>query len=262
MSVDTSLITKLRDLTGAGIGDCRQALEEANNDIDLAVELMRKKGVMKAAKKSDRATKEGVIAVAKGEGKLAIFGIACETDFVSRNEDFIVAVNQLAADLLSSGDPEAFRVLAEERIKNELVLKIGENLQLAVCEIITGEQLGYYLHSNKKIASVVVMSGSSESVANELAMQVTAMSPRYVSPENVSDKEKEKEKEIYREQLKAENKPENMWDKISEGKLNKFYTEVCLLNQAFIKDDKISIEQYIKQQDSNAKVLDFKRFAI
>ena len=264
MAVDTKLITQLREMTGAGVGDCKSALEEANNDIDKAVEVMRKKGVLKAAKKADRATKEGVIALAKAEGKIAVTGLACETDFVSRNDEFIKAVDGFARQLLETAEDE-FKTWADTKIKNELIVKIGENLQLVCASVIEGRVIGSYLHSNKKMASVVVLSDGTQELANDLAMQVAAMAPKYIRPEDVPAEEQKKEKEIHREQLKNEGKPEAMWEKIMAGKLQKYFTEVCLVKQAFIKDDKITIEKLL-QQAGGAKdkieVISFFRFSI
>ncbi len=261
MAIDTKLIIKLRELSGAGVGDCSAALEEANSDIDKAIEILRKKGAVKAAKKSERTTKEGVIAIAKDDSKVAIVGLACETDFVARNQDFIKAVDQMAQKLLTTPEDE-FKSWAEDKIKNDLTIKIGENIKLLVAEIIKGELVGTYLHSNKKLAAVVVLSGGDGGLATDLAMQVTAMSPRYLKPEQISAEEIEKEKEIYQEQLKTEGKPEAMREKIILGKLNKYYQEVCLLKQVFIKDDKISIEDFIKKQGKEIEVVKFVRYQI
>ncbi|MDX9892920.1 MAG: translation elongation factor Ts [Patescibacteria group bacterium] len=261
MSIDTKLITKLRGLTGAGISDCKQVLEEALGDMDKAVELLRKKGAVKAAKKSERETKEGVIAMTQDGNRVAIAALACETDFVARNQDFIQAVSDFAKQLLALGQDD-FKVWVQAKIKDELIVKIGENIQLVESEIIEGEVLGAYLHSNKKVASVVVLSGGSQELAIDLAMQVAAMSPKYVKPEDISSEEIEKEKEIYREQLKSEGKPEAMWEKIMPGKLNKYYQEVCLLNQPFIKEDKLSVQDYIKKQGEGIAIVKFSRYQI
>jgi len=261
MAVDTQKITQLRELSGAGIADCKAALEESGSDLNKAIEVLRKKGAIKAAKKSDRATKEGVIAMAKAGEKVAVVGLACETDFVALNEDFIETTNEFAQELLKQGS-EKFKAWAEAKIKNELIVKIGENIQISSAEIITGKTIGSYIHSNKKVASVVVLSGGKEDLAINLAMQVTAMSPKYIKPEEVPAAEIEKEKEVYREQLKAEGKPQTMWEKIILGKLNKYYQDVCLLKQAFIKDDKIFIEQLIRNQGGDIEVMKFSRFQI
>lgn len=254
-------IVKLRQITGAGMMDCKNALEEAEDDLEKAVEILRKKGEIKAVKKAERVTKEGVLAIAKAENKMAIVGLACETDFVARNEDFVKTVAEYAERLLSSRANE-FRAWAEEDIKNNLIIKIGENIQLAFAEIIEGAVLGSYLHPNKKLAAVAVLSGGSAELANEIAMQVAAMSPRYLNSEDVEPSELEKEKEIYREQLKNEGKPENIWDKIMEGKLAKFYSEVCLLKQQFFKDEEITVEEFVRKSGADIKIESFKRFSL
>jgi elongation factor Ts len=247
-------------MTGAGVGDCKGALDEAGGDIDKAIEVLRKKGAIKAAKKSDRATKEGVIAIARQADKIAIAGLACETDFVSLSQDFIDLVGGFSQKLLEIG-PEEFKTWAENKIKDELAVKIGENLQLVGGDIYEGKLIGTYLHSNKKIAGIVVLNGGTPELAGDLAMQVVAMSPKYITPEEVDQGEMEKEKEIYRAQLKNEGKQEAMWDKIIAGKLQKYFTDVCLVKQAFIKDDKKSIEKLLAE-NGNAKIVAFKRYQI
>lgn len=262
MAIDLQTISQLREKTGAGVGDCQKALVEAEGDLTKAIEILRQKGEIKAAKKSDRATKEGVIALAQAPGKVAVVAINCETDFVARNVDFIEAVNGYAQKLLTADEAAAFKTWLTEEIKRELVIKIGENLQLSQVEILTGSVLGVYLHANKKLAAVVALEGGSESLANDLAMQVAAMAPKYLSPENVAVEELVKEKEIYQAQLKQENKPEAIWDKIIAGKLNKFYEEVCLLNQIYIKDESKKVSQLLSEAGDKAAIKFFQRFQI
>lgn len=261
MAIDTKLITELRDLTGAGIGDCRAALEESNNDIQKAIEVLRKKGSLKAAKKAERATKEGVISLLIEGDRVGVVGLACETDFVARNEDFINEVQEMNKKLIDAGQEE-FASWADEKIKKDLIIKVGENLQLAFAEITKGDVLGAYLHTDKKSAAVVVLSGGDAELGKELAMQVVAMAPKYLKPADVPIEEVEKEKEIYREQLLNEGKPAEMIEKIIPGKLEKFYSEVCLLNQPFIKDDKRKIADLVKQAGEGAEILTFKLYRI
>ena len=184
MGIDIKVVSKLREQTGAGIGDCKSALEESNGDTDIAIEILRKKGAIKAAKKSDRTTSEGVIAIAKQDKKVAIVGLACETDFVARTDDFINTVDEFAQKLLTTSEDE-FKSWVEDKIKNELIVRIGENIKLTSSEIIEGEVIGTYLHSNKKIAAVVVLSSGEQHLATDLSMQVAAMSPQYLKPEDV-----------------------------------------------------------------------------
>ncbi|MFA5047612.1 MAG: translation elongation factor Ts [Patescibacteria group bacterium] len=245
MNIDLQTISQLRDKTGAGIGDCKKALEESGGDIDLAIENLRKRGEIKAAKKSDRATKEGVIALASEGDKLAVVALACETDFVSRTDEFGQTVSDFATHLLANNSLDEFKSWAEKIMKDELVMKIGENLQLGGYGVFTGSPMGTYLHSNKKVAGVVVLSGGSKDLADDIALHLAAMSPKYLNPQEVPTDVLDKEKEIYREQLKSENKPEAIWDKIIDGKLNKFYEDNCLLNQVFVKDDTKKIKDLL-----------------
>ncbi len=243
MSVDLKTISELREKTGAGIADCKSALEEAGGNIDSSIVLLRKKGEIKAAKKADRAVKEGIVAFSGTDKKCAVVALACETDFVSRGEAFQKVAAEMAGKLLISS-PDEFKAWADGQIK-ELVLKIGENIQLAGLGVYEGETIGRYLHSNKKIGGIAAFSGGSREIADEIAMQIVAMTPKYLDQQSVPADVLEKEKEIYSEQLKAENKPAAIWDKIIEGKLNKFYEENCLINQIFIKDDAKKIKDLL-----------------
>lgn len=238
------LVKKIRNITGAGMSDINKALTEAQGDENKAIEILRKAGQKIAAKKADRAVKEGVISLVQENNKIAVVALGCETDFVAKNQDFIDTVNSLAQELMKTGK-EAFVEAATHKIQNELIVKIGENLKLASFDLIEAEIIGSYLHSNKKVAAVVVLSSGSEELAKDIAMHVAAMAPKYLRPEDVPADIVNKEKEIYSEQLKNEGKPEAMWDKILPGKLAKFYSEVCLLKQPYIKEDKQSIEQLL-----------------
>ncbi|MBI5621928.1 elongation factor Ts [Candidatus Falkowbacteria bacterium] len=255
MSLDD--IKKLRETTGAGMVDCQKALDEAGGDLTAAVDILRKKGLEKAGKKAERATSEGMIAMAREGKKVAVASLRCETDFVARNSDFGAAVAEFASQLLTVSADE-FKTWAEEKIKNELIVKIGENLQLGDFGVLEGDVVGVYLHSDKKQAAVVVLSGGTAAQANDLAMQVVAMSPSYIRPEDVPAEVIAKEKEIYVEQMAGENKPAEVLQKIIEGKLQKFYMETCLLKQPFIKDDSQTVEQCL----GNATVNEFQRYSI
>lgn len=253
------LIKKIREITGAGMIDVKDALVEAQEDETKAIEILRKKGTQKAAKKAGRQAHEGVLALVAADKKLAIVGLNCETDFVARNEDFVAAVSDFAKKLLELGE-EAFKIWAEDEIKNNLIVKIGENLQLNHASIIEGETIGSYLHSNKKVAGIVVLSGGNEEIAKDIAMHIAAFAPEYLQPEDVPAEVLDKEKEIYTEQLKAEGKPAEIIEKIMTGKIEKFYSEVCLIKQAFVKDDKISIEKLLA--DNNAKIEKFSYYSL
>lgn len=261
MTIDLQTITQLRNQTGAGLADCKKSLEEAQGDITKAIEILRKSGEIKAAKKADRTTNEGLVAIIKEGHKAAGVVLACETDFVSRNEDFINAVSSYAQKLLNTPEND-FKAWAEENIKTDLVLKIGENIKLGDCGVLSGPVLGVYLHSNKKTGAVVVLDGGSEALASDLAMQVVAMSPQYLSPESVPPEKIEKEKEIYRDQMKNENKPAEIIEKIIAGKLNKYFEEVCLLNQLFIKDDSKTISVLLKEAGEGITIKEFRKFSV
>jgi len=258
MSIDLKLLSELREKTAAGLGDCRATLIEADNDLNKAIEILRKKGEIKAAKKADRATKEGIIAVSGDSKRLAVVALACETDFVARTEAFQATVKDFAKKLLTAPDVETFKAGASQQIKDELTMKVGENMQIAEAQVFAGETVGVYVHSNKKVAGICVLSGGSEELANEIAMQIAAMSPKYLSPETVPAEVIEKEKEIYQDQLKSENKPEQIWDKIIFGKLAKFYEENCLINQVYIKDDTKKIKDLL----GSAQITEWARFAL
>jgi len=256
--MDLKLVSELRGKTGAGLGDCRAALEESGGDLDKAVEILRKKGEMKAATKADRETKEGIIAMSGDASRLAVVALACETDFVCATDAFKQAAQEMPEKLLASTSVESFKQEAEAHIKSELTMRIGENMMIAGAGIYSGGVIGKYIHFNKKVAGVAVLSGGSPETADDIAMQIAAAKPKYLDPESVPADVIGKEKEIWREQLKNENKPEQIWDKIISGKLNRFYEENCLISQAFIKDDTKKISDLL---DSN-KIIDWALFSL
>lgn len=252
-------IKKLRDLTGAGIVDCKKALDEAGGDLDKAVEILRKKGGAKAAKKADRATNEGLVEIAlSGNKKVSIVKVLCETDFVARNEDFQNFVKNVAEAGLNGSAEEFFNSK-----KDEFVLKVGENLTFGGGEVLEGDFVSSYKHSNNSVATAVAFNKEIDSLlGNDIAMQIAAMNPSCLVPEEVSAEELEKEKDIYREQLKAEGKPVEMIEKILVGKVSKYYEDVCLIKQSFIKEDKKSVEQVLKEADPELKIIKFVRYSL
>ncbi|PIR93880.1 elongation factor Ts [Candidatus Falkowbacteria bacterium CG10_big_fil_rev_8_21_14_0_10_39_11] len=256
MAIDTQTIIKLRQMTGAGMVDCKKALVAAEGDLDKAIEILRKNGEAKAAKKAERETNEGIITLAESDGKVAYVALKSETDFVARNEDFIAAGKELAEKLLTVSEEE-FKTLAETKIKNELVVKIGENIQLGDYGVVSDKVVGAYLHSNKKVAAIVTLSAGTKDVAVDVGMQIVAMSPEYLKPENVPAEVVDKEKEIATEQLKKEGKPAEIIEKIIGGKITKYYQEACLTKQMFIKDDKVSVEDYVKSAADGAEITSF-----
>ncbi len=246
-------IKKLREETGVSTMACKKALEEANGDHEKAIDLLRKKGEAKAASRADRSTSQGVVAIAEGDGKAAIVTLACETDFVAKNEDFITEAKSLAEKVLAEGEDTDLNETV-----SELTIKLGEKIEVPAKTIVEGSNIGTYVHSNNKIGTAVVLSGGDNELAKDIAMHVAAMNPLYANPEEVPAEAVAKEKEIWTEQLKQEGKPENIWENIMQGKERKFREENALLKQAFVKNPEQTIEQLL----GDIKVEQFVRSAI
>lgn len=262
------LIKQLREMTGAGMVDCKKALEEAGNNLEVAVEILRKKGISKAAKRTDREANEGVIKVAVSADKKTayILEMNSETDFVSRNEKFQALADAILA-LVIDKEPADLAALLSLPFENSSVQEaianlsgtIGERMEIKRFEIIKGESVAAYSHLGGKIGVLVALDQpAKEELAGEIAMQVAAANPKYLLPSEVSAEDIAKEKEIYREQLLKEGKPENMVDKILEGKMGKYYSEVCLVEQEYIKDDKKKVKDVL----AGANILKFVRYSL
>ncbi len=248
-------IKQLREKTGAGIVDCKKALEEADQDIDQAAEILRKKGIAKAYKRTGNEATEGVIKVAVNEkGNIGyILEINSETDFVAKNENF-QNLSEKILNLIKEKEPsgkEELESLAGEKgtIREELDNLsgvIGEKLKINKFEVLKGPSVAAYSHLGGKIGSLVSLNKEGEQeLALEIAMQVAATNPKYLSPEEIPAEEIEKEKEVYRQELKDQGKPEEIMEKIIEGKIAKYYEEVCLIKQEYIKDDKKKVEDIL-----------------
>lgn len=253
-------LLELRKRTGAGMNDCHMALEESQGDIQNAIEILRKKGAVKAAKKADRNVYEGVIALAFSNDKKngSIIQIHCETDFVAKNSEFIEYAQHIAKTGLTGNSYAEFK-----HSKESLMVKMGENITLERSEKIHGEYLEGYIHSNKKVGVVVSFSsGLHSEVAHDIAMHVAASYPASLTPEDIPKDIIEKEKKIFRENSQCENKPQEIIEKIIQGKLQKFYQEKCLLLQPFIKDDSVSVYNYLKQKAPGVQIIQFIRFQI
>ncbi|PIP66013.1 translation elongation factor Ts [Candidatus Peregrinibacteria bacterium CG22_combo_CG10-13_8_21_14_all_44_10] len=246
-------IKKLRDDTGVSTMACKKALEEANGDQEKAIEILRKKGEAKAASRSERSTAQGVVAVSEGQGKVAMITLACETDFVAKNEDFINEAKKLADKVLSEGEEADL-----SGVIGDLTIKLGEKIELKNKEIFEGKNIGTYIHSNNKIGTAVVLSGGETEVARDIAMHIAAMNPGYISPDEVPVALVEKEKEIWTAQLKQEGKPENIWANIMQGKERKFREENALLKQAFVKNPEETIEKLL----GDLKIETFTRMSV
>lgn len=253
MTVTIDQIKELREETGVSTMACKKALEETNGDKEKAIELLRKKGEAKSAERADRSTGEGVIAIAEGEGKVAIAKLGSETDFVAKNEDFIAGAKDIAQKVLDEG--ESFDAAA---VASELSLKLGEKIDAGEKKLVEGPIVGSYVHSNNKIGVAVTMDGGTNEQARDIAMHVAAMNPAYLTPEEVSQEAIDKEKGIWTDQLKSEGKPENIWDNIMQGKEKKFREENALTKQPFVKNPEQTVEQFA----GDAKITGFARLEI
>ncbi len=255
MSITASQVNDLRQRTGISMMQCKKALEEAKGDEEKAIEILRKKGAAKAAEKSDRAMKEGiVIAEVKGD-RAVLVKMMCETDFVSKNPEFIAIANAAAKEALEKGAVAAEQ--SQGAALKELFVRLGENMSLEVKEL-QGKGVAHYIHTNGKIGVLVRLKDSDDEKARDIAMHVAAMSPKHINPEDVPAAEIEKEKEIWRELLRTEGKPEAMFEKIMGGKEKKYREESALLKQSFVKDGEQTVEQYL----SGNTVTEFIRLSI
>jgi len=269
MAVTMADISKLRTMTGAGMMDCKNALNEANNDFEKAVEIIRKKGQAVAAKRSDREASEGCVLAAAKDGFAAIIALKSETDFVAKNADFVALTQSIldAALQVKAATLDDVKALnLEGRTIAELVIDrsgiTGEKMELDFYETVSGGTAVSYIHPGNKLATIVAFAeeGVEYQVARDVAMQAAAMNPVSLDRNSVSQKVIDTELEIGRDKARQEGKPENMLDKIAEGRLNKFFQESTLLEQAFIKDNKVTVSAYLKANKATATA--FKRVTL
>jgi len=262
------LIKQLREMTGAGMVDCQKALKEANNDLEKAVDILRKKGIAKAAKRTDREANEGVIKVGISADKTEayILEVNSETDFVSRNEKFQSLADSIL-EVIKTQKPANLEALlglkltvgtVQEDLDN-LSGTIGEKLGVKRFEIIQGATVAAYSHLGGRLGVLIALDcAGKEDVAGELTMQIAAANPKYILSSEVDPGEMEREKEVYKAQLIKEGKPEAMVEKIVEGKMGKYYSEVCLVEQEYIKDEKKKIKDIL----GGVNVLKFVRYSL
>jgi elongation factor Ts len=265
-------VKKLRTMTGAGMMDCKKALQEANGDFEAATDIIRKKGQAVANKRADREATEGVVlaGVSQDGRRGAIIVLNCETDFVAKNEGFIGltrSILELALDN-NPGNLEELKSLqldsmtVEETVTNQIGV-IGEKLELSYFEKIETAQVTAYIHPGNKLATLVGFSKATDpQVGKNIAMQIAAMNPVAVDKGDVPQSVIDKEIEIGKEQARNEGKPEEILEKIALGKLNKFYKESTLLNQEYTKNSKITVGQYLKEVDKDLTVSGFLRFTL
>lgn len=269
MAVTMAEISKIRTMTGAGMMDCKNALTEANGDFDKAVEIIRKKGQAVAAKRSDREASEGCVLAAANGGFAAVLALKCETDFVAKNENFI-ALTQSILDVAMAAKPATIEALNELQIEGKTIAALiverigvtGEKMELDFYEFVDGGTAAAYIHPGNKLATLVSFAeeGVDYQVGRDVAMQVAAMNPVSLDRTSVPQKTIDTELEIGRDKARQEGKPEAILDKIAEGRLNKFFQESTLLEQAFIKDSKTTVADYLKANKATATA--FKRVTL
>jgi elongation factor Ts len=264
MEIKAADVAKLRKMTGAGMMDCKAALKEANGDYEKAKDIIREKGKLVADKRADRTATEGVVVYKIDGSKGYMLCLACETDFVAKNEEFGKSANEIL-DIAIAGDMTDLDALMAKAgdLVTEKSGQTGEKVELPFYVRIEAPFIDAYVHTNKKLGAIIGFSKSIPAeVAHDVCMQAAAMAPVSIDAGDVPAAVLEKEREIGREQARQEGKPENMLDKIAEGKLAKFVKENTLLNQALVKNPKVTVGQFIAEADKDAKVIAYKRFSL
>lgn len=256
--ISASTVKELREITGAGMMDCKKALTETNGDIEKAIEYLREKGISKAAKKSSRVAAEGVVAAFVSEDAKtgAVVEVNAETDFVSKNEEFVAFVNKLVEIVAEKApkDVEELKTMefengkTVEEVLTEKIATIGENMSIRRFERIETDNLvGKYIHGNGQIAVLVELKGGNQEVAKDVCMQVAALNAEFLDESQIPADRVEKEKEIITQQTINEGKPANIAEKIAEGRLKKYFEELCLVHQKFVKDSSKTVSEYVKE---------------
>ena len=268
--MDPEGIKELRDLSGAGLMDCKKALEASNNDIDEAIDYLRKKGISKAAKKADRVAAEGLSTVVIDGNNASIVEVNCETDFVAKNEKFVNLVNKIA-DLIVKNDvktmEEAMSLSTEEGTLNDTIVNftatIGEKIsfrRFARLSKTDSQNFGSYIHMGGRIAVLTLLEGADEETAKDVSMHAAAMRPSYVKREDVPAEEVERETSVLKEQAMNEGKPAEIAEKMVNGRINKFYKEICLEEQDFVKDSDMTVGAFVKSK--NGSIVNMVRFEV
>lgn len=273
MAITAADVNKLRQMTGAGMMDCKKALTEADGDFDKAIEIIRKSGQAVANKRADREATEGcVLAKVSADGKYgALVALCCETDFVAKNESFVKLTTSILDAAIASKPAtkdELLQLKLADGTVSEVVTAqvgvIGEKLEIGAYEFLSAEAVTAYIHPGNKLATLVGLNqtGVDAQVGKDVAMQVAAMAPVALNADEVPQSVIEKELEIARELARNEGKPENMLDKIAQGRLAKFFKESTLLEQEFVKDNKKTIKQYLDSVSKGLTATGFKRFTL
>ncbi|GKV55562.1 elongation factor Ts [Sporosarcina sp. NCCP-2222] len=272
MAITAQMVKELREKTGAGMMDCKKALTEVNGDMDAAVDFLREKGLSSAAKKADRIAAEGTTYILVDGNDAVILEVNAETDFVAKNEAFQTLVKELAEHLLAA-KPASIEEAIESKMSNgssvadhisNAVAKIGEKITLRRFEVRTktdSDAFGPYLHMGGRIAVLTVLEGTTDAeAAKDVAMHIAALNPKYISRDQVSEEEVEHERKILTEQALNEGKPENIVAKMVEGRLGKYFEEICVLDQAFVKNSDQKVGDFVKSTGGTLK--EFIRYAV
>ncbi|MBV5136807.1 translation elongation factor Ts [Staphylococcus chromogenes] len=272
MAISAKLVKELREKTGAGMMDCKKALQETDGDIDKAIDYLREKGIAKAAKKADRIAAEGITHVEVKGNEAVIVEINSETDFVARNEGFQQLVKEIANQILET-KAESVEALNETTLPNgkkvsehmnEAISTIGEKLSLRRFALRTktdNDAFGAYLHMGGRIGVLSVVEGTTdEEAAKDVAMHIAAINPKYVSSDQVSEEEINHEREVLKQQALNEGKPENIVEKMVEGRLRKYLQEICAVNQDFVKNPDQTVEEFLKSK--SGQLVDFVRYEV
>ena len=270
MNITAAMVKELRDLTNAGLSDCKKALEATEGNKEEAINWLREKGIAKAAKKSDRIAAEGIAAILVKGNDAAIIEVNSETDFVAKNDTFKALVDEILETLINSNAKtmeEALELKTSEGTINDLIIAktatIGEKLSFRRFERITkkdNETFGSYIHMGGRIAVLTVVSDVEEGVAKDISMHAAAMKPLYVTKEEVPAEEIEKERVVLKEQAINEGKPAEIAEKMVEGRIRKYYEEICLEEQAFVKEPSMSVGKYAS--NNGGKIVSMTRYEV
>jgi elongation factor Ts len=272
MAVTAQMVKELREKTGAGMMDCKKALTETNGDMEKAIDFLREKGIAKAANKADRIAAEGLTSILTEGNEAVILEVNSETDFVAKNEGFQTLVKELAAHLLNNKPATVEEALAQtiengaivaDHI-NAAIAKIGEKLTLRRFEVVSktdNDAFGAYLHMGGRISVLTVLEGTTEAdAAKDVSMHIAALRPKYVSRDQVSQEEVERERLVLTQQALNEGKPENIVAKMVEGRLGKYFEDVCVLDQTFVKNPDQKVRQFVESK--GATVREFVRYEV
>ncbi len=277
-TISATLVKDLREKTGVGMMECKKALEENNGDMEKAILWLRERGLSRAAKKADRVTAEGMVQVYVSPDQAAgvLVEVNCETDFVSKNNDFLKFADDVAQLALDKNTPSV-EALMEQKMKSgetvqatltNLISTIGENLNIRRVQVFKTSNgvVAGYSHMGGKIGTMVVLEGAKGSelvdLGKDIAMHIAAAAPRYMTSNDVDPAELEQERELARKKLIEQNKPENMIDKILQGNMQKFFKEVCLIEQPFVKDQTLSVGKLVEEKGKGAKIKTYARFQL